>query len=692
MAEKMKVLVLDMQPITPAVGGGRLRLLGLYHNLGEDCETTYLGTYDWSGPGFRRQRLSSTLEEIVMPLSAEHFRSVDRLSQAAGGRTIIDVSFPMLAHLSLDFISALEELVPKADILVFSHPWVYPLASRLVNRSRQLVIYDSQNVEGLLRTQLLDDGVEGARLVREVVRNEVALCRKADLVLACSQEDRLLFASLYGIEIGKVCIVPNGTFTEGRRRPSREERALARRSLGIGEIPLAIFLGSNYPPNIEAANYICRKLAPAVPNVLFAICGGVGGGLPAETHGSIKGQMANLRVTGPISDEDKELYLRAADVALNPMFTGSGTNVKIFDFMANGLPVLTTPVGARGIECLEEPALEVAQAEEFADQLLGLLNTPEKMSRLGGAGRRLVERRYSWERISRQLGQLLMRHWKNTGSRRPYFSVIVPTWERHAFLDGLVAHLQAQTWRDFEVIVVDQSASIWPNRNAAKDIGLFYVRTDNRGAAMARNLGAFFARGHCLAFTDDDCQPAPHWLANAVPWFESSEVVGIEGLITTEKRFDANYRTVTNEGFEGLGFMTANLFIRKDIFCRIGGFDERFDNPHFREDTDLGWRALDCGKVPFAKNVVVFHPPHPREIERESWAERNRFFAQDALLMMKHPERFRTLFLAEEHYKYTQGYWEYFMEGVKKYGARLDPFYRGLYNAARKGSMAEYNH
>ena len=45
------VAVLDMQPIAPAVGGGRLRLLGLYHALG--VPTTYVGTYDWPGPGHR---------------------------------------------------------------------------------------------------------------------------------------------------------------------------------------------------------------------------------------------------------------------------------------------------------------------------------------------------------------------------------------------------------------------------------------------------------------------------------------------------------------------------------------------------------------------------------------------------------------------------------------------------------------
>ena len=46
----MNVCVLDMQPISPPVGGGRLRLLGLYHALGANLPATYVGTYDWLAP------------------------------------------------------------------------------------------------------------------------------------------------------------------------------------------------------------------------------------------------------------------------------------------------------------------------------------------------------------------------------------------------------------------------------------------------------------------------------------------------------------------------------------------------------------------------------------------------------------------------------------------------------------------
>ncbi|MFM6756618.1 MAG: glycosyltransferase, partial [Dolichospermum sp.] len=196
-----------------------------------------------------------------------------------------------------------------------------------------------------------------------------------------------------------------------------------------------------------------------------------------------------------------------------------------------------------------------------------------------------------------------------------------------------------------------------------------------KGAVIARNTASYYARGKVLAFTDDDCQPKPDWLENSIKYFENNDVVGVEGLIISDKLKDDNYRSVTNLGFEGIGFMTANLLVRREIFMAIDGFDESFDNPHFREDTDLGWRICDYGQLPFAEDVCVFHPPHLRTDKGESSAERNQFFEKDVLLMQKHPERYRELFFMESHYKNTPGFRENFLRGIKKYNVEVDKFY-----------------
>ena len=142
----------------------------------------------------------------------------------------------------------------------------------------------------------------------------------------------------------------------------------------------------------------------------------------------------------------------------------------------------------------------------------------------------------------------------------------------------------------------------------------------------------------------------------------------------SDRAHDDKYRPVTNVGFEGIGFMTANLLLRRETFNRIDGFDTQFDLP-FREDTDLAWRALEHGAIPFGHDVRVYHPPQPRVVEREALAARVRFFEKDALLLKKHPDRYRTLFLREAHYAQTNGFLENLLRGAAKYQVDIDEFY-----------------
>ena len=666
-----KVTVLDMQPIDPPVGGGRIRLLGLYHALGANVPTTYVGTYDWPGPGYRRHRLSPTLEEIDVPLSDAHFAACTAWEQRVPGKPIIDVSFDLLAHHSPEFVETAREHAAASDVVVFSHPWVYPLIKDLLRPDLQLLVYDSQNVEGLLRATLLDDGGFGTKLVRHVAGLERELCLVADLVLACSSEDRRLFHELYGVPIEKIVVVPNGTFTSRVAPADSPARQAARRAMGLADTQIALFVGSAYQPNVEAAKFILEALAPALPDVTFVICGGVGEGLKQHPGAS----RDNVRITGFVDEEQKARYFAAADLAVNPMFSGSGTNIKMFDFMAAGLPIVSTPIGARGISTGSYDAFRVVEPADMPAATRQVFDDRDLAHNLGQAARRLADQKYSWERISAGLGRLLVRSARRPKSRRPFFSVLVPSYERPEHLRELMERLRAQTYRDFEVVVVDQSAAPWDGRDDYADIDLLYIHTDVKGAVKARNTAAFYARGEVLAFTDDDCRPLDDWLANGRRYFDDASVVGVEGLIVSEKRNDPNYRAVTNEGFEGIGFMTANLMVRRAVFLAEDGFDERFDNPHFREDTDFGWRASDHGPIPFGHDVRVYHPPHLRDTERESLAERNRFFEKDALLLAKHPDRYPNLFLMEGHYQHTEGFAVNFLRGARTYGIDVDDFY-----------------
>lgn len=658
---KLRVAVLDMQPIEPATGGGRLRLLGLYHSLGDSFETHYVGTYDWPGPRQRRQMLSPTLQEDLVPLSAEHFAAADKCREQADGRVVIDSTFPELAYLSVDYVTAARAAAAAADIVIFSHPWIFPLVRNDIDPARQLIVYDSHNVEGLLRMELLDDGGPGTAIVRDVVKLERELCLYAHLVLACSHEDRAAFHRLYGTSFEHMRVFANGTFTEKIVPPNPSQHTQARAKLELGPTRVVFFIGSNYAPNAQAARFIVDYLAPALPNLLFVIAGGV-----AESFQDAS-QHFNVRLPGVIYEDARLSWLQAADVAINPMFGGSGTNIKMLDYMAAGLPIVTTAIGARGLETAEQAFVE-STADRFASDIAALIADPSRTRELGSAARRQASRFYSWERISPELGKLLQRWHARLRAKRPYISVVIPTFERHKLLSRLVENLANQSFGDFETIVVDQSANPWPEREIAHAPDLFYHRTDIRGPGFARNAGAKLARGEIIAFVDDDCEPSPNWLESAARHFRAGDIVGIEGFVSSERKGESDWRAVTNEGFEGLGFMTANLFLLAEVFHAINGFDVAFGDMPFREDTDLGWRAEKLGAIPFCRDVRVNHPPQPRSLPRESLEARSRLFERDALLLRKHPDKYPLLMRREAQWVHNPAFWTHLLVGLARYG------------------------
>ena len=407
----IKVAVLDMQPIMPAIGGGRLRLLGIYHALGPDIQARYVGTYDWPGEKYRRHAITSTLDEIDVPLSEAHHQAAANAAKEAGGKTVIDMLFAQQAHLSPDYLKETLEAVKWADVVVFSHPWVAPLVSNelLVGKT---IIYDSHNVEAALRAQLLNASDPFEQYVLdEVVRSERIAGDRADLILACSLEDINGFVAHYGWQRYKIHLVPNGVFCSMIQPASTKQKMEARERFGVSKDAfVGFFIGSDYAPNYEAALYIIEQLAHGLPGVFFTIAGGVCSRLPSNLP-------ANVRAIGFLEEQDKVRWLHASDFALNPMFSGSGTNIKMFEFMSAGLPVVTTTVGARGITQQSSIGLRLAGREELVRTLRQLLRERQEAIAGGQDNRHIVETKYAWEFISPELGRTIRSaHFRKQGA------------------------------------------------------------------------------------------------------------------------------------------------------------------------------------------------------------------------------------------------------------------------------------
>jgi glycosyltransferase involved in cell wall biosynthesis len=393
--EPVRVMVADMQPIEPAIGGGRLRLKGLYSSLGKNIQVTYIGTYDWRGEKYREVSHSGSFKEIDIPLSEEHFRLNEFMNNLVPGKVIIDSVFPFLVSASPDFVAKTLDEAKKSEVIVFSHPWLYPAIKTGCDLRGKILIYDSQNCEAALKETLLGN-LPFARCISHMVKFfEQELIEAADLVLACSEADKEQFVKLYQVNPDKIEVFPNGVNCSDLQPTDKSLRKQLREKMKITQ-SVAVFVGSEYQPNIEAGKYIIEVLAARCPDILFLIVGGAGNTLEDKKR-------ANVRIYGIVSDDEKKSLLAVSDIAINPVITGSGTNIKMFDFMAAGLPTITTPAGARGI--IDNESFIVADRPEFPEAIRHILADSGAYAIISQNARTLVEEEYDWKGISEKLGR-----------------------------------------------------------------------------------------------------------------------------------------------------------------------------------------------------------------------------------------------------------------------------------------------
>jgi len=111
----------------------------------------------------------------------------------------------------------------------------------------------------------------------------------------------------------------------------------------------------------------------------------------------------NVLAFGTVDEDEKYEIYKLADIAINPMFSGSGTNLKMLDYMSAGIPVVSTPVGARGLDTENEVHALICPAEEFHAKISLLLENEELQQRLKINARNLVEQKYSWEIIAQSI-------------------------------------------------------------------------------------------------------------------------------------------------------------------------------------------------------------------------------------------------------------------------------------------------
>ena len=136
-----------------------------------------------------------------------------------------------------------------------------------------------------------------------------------------------------------------------------------------------------------------RELAPANERVVFLIVGA------AAHYFAGREVPSNVLLCGRVEDDVKNVLLAVADVAVNPMLSGGGSSLKVPDYMAARLPVITTPIGIRGYDVVDGVHAIVADPEDFPAKLAALVEDAERRRLIGANGYEYAAARLDWQRL-----------------------------------------------------------------------------------------------------------------------------------------------------------------------------------------------------------------------------------------------------------------------------------------------------
>jgi len=217
-------------------------------------------------------------------------------------------------------------------------------------------------------------------------------------ILTVSEHDKM-FLRKYGIYRNDIIVIPNGVDT--RVFSPLSDKLQIQKQENEKVFYQVIFVGNmEYLPNKEAAQYITSYIAPKIlnkiKNVKFVMVG--------KASSELLVNSPHLIFTGVVKNVAE--LLSESDIAIAPLFRGSGTRLKILEYLASGLPVITTPIGAEGLDVENGVHLLIEDdMSKLIDKTVDLIKDDELRLRLGRAGRELVTRKYDWLNICKQLNE-----------------------------------------------------------------------------------------------------------------------------------------------------------------------------------------------------------------------------------------------------------------------------------------------
>ena len=392
----MKILFVAPYLPSPPRFGGQRRMDGLMRGLAAEHEVTILSfnsTDAYTQESLDATRLFCRKVTTLPDLDPRSLQEKRRLQM----RSLLSVH--SFEHLQVkrraDFQKLIDDqLAAEAFDVVqveFANMGSYRYARR---NSKPILVLDEHNIEYDLQRRTAGSAEGLTRRVynslnwRKLGWEEKAAWRRFDGVVLTSERDAQVLSE--ASPSTRRAVVPNGVNVE-QFRPSTE----------VPERDRLLFFGANnYFPNHDALLYFIDEILPKIvarrPNVKLSIVG------PGAQPAVLARQSRHVEIVGFV--DDLMPHLERASVVVVPLRIGGGTRLKIVEAMAKSKAIVSTRIGAEGIDLTHERDVLLADSpSDFADQVVRVLGEPGLARQLGQHARALAEDRYAWTAVVRQL-------------------------------------------------------------------------------------------------------------------------------------------------------------------------------------------------------------------------------------------------------------------------------------------------
>jgi sugar transferase (PEP-CTERM/EpsH1 system associated) len=396
----MRLLYFSAHQVWPLTSGNRLRDYHLARQLAKRTSVTFV---EMCHPGEQRSSAPSDcgFEEIISLKKGVDY-TPDKIVRGIIGSTPLAA----LNYFQTRSASQLANLLARGQFSSVQVEGVHLskyLAVIQAAPNRPAILVDWHNIESELMWRYSENELIwpkrmlARRTATLLQRTETMLLERygAHTVASEREREKLLARS----PSANVHVIPNGVDTY-LFSPARV--AEMRRHVGVSiRKPSILFVGSmDYHANIDAVTWFAREVWPEIAQRHSELEFVIAGRRPSLAVRELASE--RVRVTGTV--EDVRHFYATATVVVVPLRVGSGTRLKILEAMAAGVPIVSTRLGAEGIDATHDVHLLLA---DMGGEIIGaidqIVGSVETSSRLTKAARDLVVRRYDWATIGEEL-------------------------------------------------------------------------------------------------------------------------------------------------------------------------------------------------------------------------------------------------------------------------------------------------